>query len=343
MSDDELMTTAIISCPECFHNHGFKTVLYSVGRPSAPACPRCSGKSGIGLDATALHEAVEMFFVDGSVVAETLAPVYAVGAGDIPAAELDGSLVRDAATIRGLVDSSIFHNAPPLWRLGYTNHYHALREADPAKADALLTKGHAVEIAADTLLYRVRLGMLTGPRLLDTDSFDPPPDHIARSWGRWDDGALPILYVADDIELCLHECRTAISDEITLATLRTRCPLRLLDIAAGFDDNGGTRFDDGQLFADFLSRSRGDTWFAITRAVAQAAARAGYDGLRYYSYYSFTMEKCSGLNLALFGRPIADGKLEIASVNRVRITDVHYGFRLGPVLYDADNAPRPEE
>lgn len=242
--------------------------------------------------------------MQGSGAWETLAPVYQVNRLNPCPATLDPTLAADAALLRELAGLVVFDYGPPLWQLGHTEHYDAFAEGDPARvADALVSGGAATTVPAGTAPYRIRRNLEVGPNIVDPATFDPPGEQVARQPGRWDDLGSPVLYVSDDIELCLHECRVALSEEIVLATLITTSDLRLLDMSQGLATTGPTPFENGTLFADFMSRSRRDDWLVICRAISAAARRAGYDGLRYSSYYSFAMEAGAGLNLALFGHP----------------------------------------
>lgn len=323
-----------IACSDCFANEGLRRTMRARGVRSDAPCVRCGSSRGSRLDREALEDGAREFFVDGSILAETLAPVYQVNASNPCPAALDPTVAADAALVRELVGLVVFDYGPPLWQLGYTDHYHDVVEGDPqSAARALVRKAEAITVATGTPLHRIRRNLEMDPTVTDPATFDPPPDGVARQPGRWDDLASPVLYVSDDLELCLHECRVTLSDEIVLATLAPTRDLTLLDVSGGFGVDGPTRFQDGGLFADFMPRSRREEWLSICRAVAGAACEAGYDGVRYTSYYSFAIAEVPGLNLALFGRPLRAGLLELRSVNRVRLTTMTYGFALGPALY----------
>ena len=99
----------------------------------------------------------------------------------------------------------------------------------------------------------------------------------------------------------------------------------------------------------------GDHSYDICSAIALIAAEYGYDGLVYPSYFSLLQtgkipfETTFGIshrripklaeqeqskiiaNLALFGRPVEQGKVEIRSVNRLVLRKVQYDFHFGPV------------
>lgn len=329
----------IAACTECFHNHGFRQVVAMHGSKSETPCPHCGSSSGITLTSEALSTAARDFFVTGSIVSEMLAPYYQVNSNNPHPALLDSTVASDAEKLKAIVGLTVFNYGPPLWQVGITSHWDDFQDLEPSiAADKLVQQAAQMIVPAGTVLYRVRLNVTADHAVTDPRTFDPPPSHVKRVAGRWDDGTNAVLYVADDIELCLHECRATLSDEITLATLVTVRDLRILDVSSGFEDRGSTRFEDGQLFSDFMSRSRSEPWLEICRAIGSAARRAGYDGVRYTSYYSFAMDECSGLNLALFDRPISDGRLRIHSANRLRLTSVKYGYGVGPTLFSEQDA-----
>ena len=100
----------------------------------------------------------------------------------------------------------------------------------------------------------------------------------------------------------------------------------------------------------------GDHSYPITRAIAQAARCAGFDGLVYPSYFSMLRngvkpfettygmsnrqipqyrdfeEAKSTANFAIFGRPIREGLLEVSCINRVVLSTVSYSVHFGPVF-----------
>src|SRR5690606_34823035 len=95
--------------------------------------------------------------------------------------------------------------------------------------------------------------------------------------------------------------------------------------------------------------------YSVCREICIEAKKAGYDGLLFPSYFSFIatghlpFETVYGIsirriptmrdyaksqsipNLALFGRPIRDNKIDVESINRVVLTKVTYNAIFGPV------------
>ncbi len=324
-----------IACPKCFSNWGFRQVIANYAEvPEAP-CPRCSA-AGPLIDRQGLENAISAFFVAGSYLAETMAPVYQVNNCNRHPARFDATLDDDAKLASFLTSQVIFDYGPPLWRVGEVDLKRAFDEGGEerrAAARDFVAAAPRVELTAGTRVFRVRKNPKPDETITTATAFDPPPQHINRSPGRWDDGRTAVLYASNDIELCLHECRVLIAGEIVVASLCVARPLNLLDLTAEIPLTGPTPFEDPNIFARFLSLSRHEPWLDHARAVARAAEAAGLDGIRYTSYYAQGKHHSDALNVALFGRVLEAGDLAIQAVNRLRLTDARYQFSFGPVLY----------
>lgn len=324
-----------VACPNCFANLGFRRSAELSAVRSSGVCGQCGRDTNLKLTKDALATAVEEFFVGGSYISETIAPVYQVNDCNPNPATFDPTLAGDAALACGITGQVAFHYGPPLWRLGLTDHYYSFEAGGSAReeaARALVSSANTLEISAGSQFFRVRLNARADEGIATASAFDPPPIGIKREPGRWDDLDRPVLYVADDIELCLHECRATISDEIVVATVEVIRPLKILDLSASIEFLSGTPFEDPNIFITVMCLSRG-SWLDYCRCISRIAESIGFDGIRYVSYYSRAKHDRKSLNLALFGRPLENGLMKIQSVNRVRIDDMAYKFKFGPVLY----------
>lgn len=306
-------------------------------------CSRC-GEVGPLISKEKLAEAIHIFFVDGSYVAETMTSAYQVNKSNPDPARFDFTLDANAKLACGITGEVIFHYGPPLWRIGEVDLKGAFDEGGDEREMAsigFVRRAPKVTLPIGTRLFRIRRNPTGDETIATAVAFDPPPSYIERSQGRWDDGIKPVLYASDDIELCIHECNVLIADETVVATLSTVRPLVLLDLTAEFPVAGATPFEDPAIFARFLCLSRDSRWLDHARTVARAAQAAGLDGIRYASYYAQAKHHSKALNIALFGRPLEAGDLAIVSVNRLRLTDAHYKYSFGPVLY-TDSEMRAE-
>lgn len=336
-----------IACQACFRNFGFRKTLEEFGRTSDEPCPRCASTGTSKVDDDGLKEAMHKFFVSGSDITGTFTSRYALNKWNSSPSVFDATLAADAELACGLTGLVIFDYGPATWRVGQgclSEEFDAGGELQHWAARDLVKGGEPIVIHADTPFFRVRVNPKLDASISTPAAFDPPPLAIPREPGRLDAPDHPVLYVSDNIELCLHECRVTISDEIVVATLWPLRELHILDLCAPIKPRSHSPWDDPNIFLAYIFRNRGAS-LEHCRAISRAARDLGYDGIRYTSYYAQAKHNIEALNLAIFGHPIADGLLHLASVNRVRISNANYAFRFGPVLFrdDATEASLAEE
>ena len=330
-----MVTEVAVCCPRCFHNYGFVQTVTRHAKPSVGRCPSCASKSEIKLTEADLLRAMEEFFVAGSVLSEREAPVYQVNFHHENRAAFDATLQPDVDRCRSIVGASPLLHRMQLWRLGFTTHYYDFAEGGATRQTAvskLIGLASVTSLTPKDRIYRIRLNMPEDGLGVIPESFDPPPPGTKSTLDRWDDEAFPVLYAADAVETCLHECRTTLADEITLAVLRPTLDLKILDLSADFPNDDVTFFDDPNVFVRFLSMKRDSEWTGFCRVIAREAITLGYDGIKYQSYYSQAKAGDIALNFAVFGRPLAEQRMRIESINRLRFKDMRYEFAFGPAL-----------
>jgi len=66
----------LIACPRCFHNHGLRMMAAASAIPCAGQCPQCGLEGADKLSDAAVENLVAEFFVSGSILSETHAPVF---------------------------------------------------------------------------------------------------------------------------------------------------------------------------------------------------------------------------------------------------------------------------
>ena len=171
--------------------------------------------------------------------------------------------------------------------------------------------------------------------------------------GRFDCKSLPILYASPDLEICIHECRAASSDELYVATLSPARPLRLLDLTKILVEKDVTEFESLDMTVHMLFLASNHS-YPLTRKLALLARKMNYDGLIYPSYFSLikmgvmplrtsygishrrfseTQEFEESLNipnLAIFGRPIKNNVIKVKGINRLILNRVKYDYHFGP-------------
>ena len=207
-----------------------------------------------------------------------------------------------------------------------------------------------VTLSSHQAFYRVRIGPKDPA---DPAEYDSPPPGIPGK-GRLESPSLPVMYGSSDLQVCIHECRATAGDELFAATLNPTRAFTLLDLTEILHEEGVTEFESLDLAVNMLFLA-GPHSYEIARDIAIAARASDYDGLLYPSYFSLLrtggvpFETTYGLshrrfaqlsdyekakvvpNVALFGRPIEEGKVNVRCINRVVMRRVEYDLSFGPV------------
>lgn len=351
-----------VLCADCFNDRGLSLDAARVGIINALPCPNCGAKKSRKLTSYLLKTLAWNFFVRGSTLRSEYgaAPVlqfneHHYGKGTYQAPEWLG---RDVELIQEKARIGVFHYGPRMWMIGCIEPLKALQ--DSARRDEIiqriLSEYPVISFAKGSTLYRLRRDPATP---IESCEYDSPPDHLLGQ-GRLDAEDHPVLYCAQDIEGCVHECRVIVEDELYIATLHAARPLKLLDLTALLLDEDTTEFESLDLAVHMLFYAPEHS-YPISRAIAIAAMRTGFDGLIYPSYFSqiraglmpaetvgygisirhaarhfprLTGYAKSGVypNVALFGRPVRDGLVKIACIDRLILHKVSYDIRFGPVV-----------
>ena len=162
------------------------------------------------------------------------------------------------------------------------------------------------------------------------------------------------MYASQDLQICIHECRVVAEDEIFVATLALTKDVKLLDLTAILPEPGRNEFESLDIAVHMLFFAKEHS-YELCRAIALSAFKSGYDGLVYPSYFSllqtgnipfkssfgmshrmfpqFADQEKSKIiaDLALFGRPVDQGVVEVRCINRLILRKVHYNFHFGPI------------
>ncbi|MDA9509432.1 hypothetical protein XI09_33310 [Bradyrhizobium sp. CCBAU 11386] len=204
----------------------------------------------------------------------------------------------------------------------------------------------------DNLFYRIRVAPSVPENAGEYDSPPKPSDNP----GRLDSLDLRVMYGSQDLQVCIHECRVTADDDLFVATLAPKKDLKLLDLTELLVEEHATEFKSLDMAVHMLFLA-GKHSYQIAREVALAAQRVGFDGVLYPSYFSMLrsggipFETLTGIshrripkfsdrekakivpNIAIFGRPLSEEKVEIKSINRLILARVEYDVRFGPVGY----------
>lgn len=341
-------------CSECFHDQGLRLDAALGGFDDPAECPKCHKTEGKKLDLPHIEELAYRFFVRGTVFRTDYggAPLVQFNQHQETSIDLTPQLAEDVELFEKMLGIGFFYYGPRLWMVGEVTPLNELLDEATRAAviQRVVTEYPAVQFKTADVLYRLRLA----PQEPGAHhEYDSPPDQFLGK-GRLDSSDLPILYGSQDIEVCVHECRTTVDDEAYLATLKPTRDLRLLDLSAPLDEDA-TEFEslDMALHMLFLAARHA---YPITRELAKAAKAQGFDGVIYPSYFSFArtgampFETVYGIsirrikelrahamshvvpNIGLFGRPISDGVLRVDCLNKIILNRVIYDLRFGPVL-----------
>jgi len=157
-------------------------------------------------------------------VAEDAQDEYDIGLELRPDTQSDWALIRQA------IGGRLWFRSPRLFYLGITNHYglHGSLPKDVVR-DQIVPKLRFTEIDKTTTIYRIRLN-LTDHNKFDEGQFDAPPKPRRRGFGRFDNRNLPLFYGSPNLQVCIHECRVTLVDDIFVASLIPTKKLSLIDL-----------------------------------------------------------------------------------------------------------------
>ncbi len=343
-----------VACSRCFKNRGLILDATQYGREEMGACPNCGRDGGIKLGKAPLAYLAERFFVDGSFYKSEFggAPAIQFNEHQKTCIEVDDVLKNDIGVFEKLLGVGFFDYGPRLWMIGEVEPLKALLDEKKRAPiiDRIVAEYPTRVIGLDETFYRVRKspGSAIEPREYDTPPLDIPQD------GRLGSHGVPVMYASPLIDLCVHECRYTVEDELFVAALNPKRELRLLDLTAVLEEDV-TEFESLDMAVHMLFLG-GRKAYDAARAIARAAREKGFDGLVYPSYFSsyyygerpfqtvsgITRRRFEGAknyeqslsvpNLALFGYPIADGMVEVDTINRLVINRVAYEFHHGPAV-----------
>jgi hypothetical protein len=336
-----------ILCGECFSNAGLRSEAAHIGNQDDRPCENRLSRNGAALDQDGLDKLMTRFFVEGSRQ-PYLPTVYRidyskVGKQHAPV-RFDETLQCDYELIAKRLESLRYH-APRPRIMGFGGPYwdftNALKSFDENgnREDLTRVGTDILKRCSDACLeqgeriYRIR----TNPkRIQDPQDIDTPPaqNDTTRGSGRFDSSNLPVLYASNDVETALHESRVRLGDEIVLGTLEISIRQKLVDLDAvkACLEGGRDLNADHHYFLRARLGSQEPIDYRMLRILAFEARLAGFDGIKFRSFYSMLRENHeSAVNYALFGYPIKEGRLKLKSWNSVRLLKASYDFQFGPL------------
>ena len=317
-------------------------------------CSNCGSEGYKKLSHAILCTLAHRYFVWGSLwrTRYGAAPLIQFNEHQVTSIEVQPWLQSDVRLIEQQLGVGFFHYGPRLWMVG---EIAPLKDMERARTrneiiSRILAEYPTRILKTNEHFYRIRVNP-SDPS--DKSQYDSPPSEHA-GCGRLDVKGQPVLYGSPDLEVCIHECRVAAEDYTFVATLRPERDLHLLDLSVLLrEDSSVTEFESLDLTVHMLFLA-GHHSYKFTRAIAESAREAGYDGLVYPSYFSLLrigempFQTVYGIshrrleqlhdheqsktipNLALFGRPVSTGAVDVHCIDRIIISQVRYEYHFGP-------------
>jgi hypothetical protein len=356
----DLTTEEHIICSNCFKDEGLRIDARQIGIESSDECKKCKTNSGYKLTKSLVQSLCYRFFVRGTIHRFEFGgcPLIEMNEQHFNQTNIDVSpwLIEDVKTIETAGEIGLFYYGPRFWMFGEIEPLKSLQKIEEREEsiETILNIYPVRELTTDEYFYRLRKNP-TIPH--EFSEYDTPPE-IFLGDGRFDIANFPILYGSQDLEICIHECRVTVEDHIFVSKLKPKQTLRLLDLTELIDEESVTEFESFDIAIHFLFLASKHS-YQICRDIAKKAYEKGFDGIVYPSYFSYIrtgtipFETVYGIsirripelkehatsqiipNLALFGRPIQDGKVEVDCINKVLINRVVYHTSFGPAFHKA--------
>lgn len=341
-------------CSDCFIDTGLKLSAYKIGIKQEGMCNNCSSKTGAKLNTALIEILAHEFFVRGTIQKNTfgVAPIVQFNQHQTTSISVSTWMKNDISLIEKSIDVGFFHYGPRLWMIGEVEPLKQLESQGSRKKiiERILEEYSVQILSEDDSFYRLRVAPSDPKNVLEYDS---PPDHFLGR-GRLDSVSFPVLYGSQDLEVCVHECRVTVDDELYIATLRPRRELKLLDLSEVLTEDV-TEFESLDLAIHMLFMATTHS-YDISRDIAIMAKSYGFDGIIYPSYFSLVRTGAMPLptiygisarridtykkvvkshvieNIALFGRPIESGDVKVDCINRLQLNRVIYDLNFGPIV-----------
>jgi hypothetical protein len=340
-------------CSECFNDEGLRIDARQIGVLNKKACRNCNKKNGSKLTARLIENLAYRYFVKGTSwkVDYGAAPLIEFNKHQKTSIDFKEPLKSDVVLIENNIHIGFFEYGPRLWMLGQIEPLKKLQTKKYRKEiiHRVVHEYPSLILTSEAKFYRLR----KNPKDPENHSeYDSPPKS---GTGRLDSNRLPILYASPDLEVCIHECRATAIDRLFVSTLRPKSNLKLLNLAVVLEEDC-TEFESLDISVQFLFYAESHS-YEISREIAKAARKLGFDGIIYPSYFSslrtgsYPTQTIYGMsirrfpqykngienktipNVALFGRPIKEKKIFVECINKVILNRIDYHIHFGPTGY----------
>jgi len=344
----------VVLCSNCFQDQGLRLDAFAIGIKGNQKCPNCNSESGHLLTRELVWTLCDRFFVRGSFVNFEYggSPLIQFNEQHFNHSDIEVSpwLEKDVKLIERVGKIGLFYYGPNAWMYGEIGPLKSLQNATERNQviNEILQTYPVIELSDKNFFYRLR----RNPHIShDIFEFDTAPDN-RQGKNRFDSVGFPVLYCSADLELCIHECRATVADNLFVGKLVPIHLLKVLDLTAVLNE-GVTPSESLDLAMHFVFLA-GERSYEICRQIALKAKENGFDGIIFPSFYSHIrtgtkpIETLYGLpirqipqlknyassqsipNLALFGRPIREKRVKVECINKVIINKVIYQTSFGP-------------
>ncbi len=355
ISSDMPQSDEIVLCSNCFLDEGLKLESLKIGLNLDSLCPNCHTNDGRKLSKVLTLILAKRFFVEGTRRKGKFGinPIiefnqYQYKKSDINFQEW---IKNDVKLIAEVVKIGFFHYGPRLWMLGQIEPLKSLVSKEKRKSvvEQIIRTYPKRILSLNETFYRLRKNPKNPSMFYE---FDSPPNP---GGGRLDSDGLSIMYASQDMEVCVHECRATIEDDLYVATLSPEKELKLIDLTELIEEENVNEFNSMDLAMQMLFFAK-DHSYEISRHMSFIIKEAGYDGIIYPSYFSMVrtganpFETIMGLsirrfkhlkeqiksqtiqNIALFGKPIQEKIVKVKCINRVILKQVLYDLQFGTIV-----------
>ena len=343
-------------CSSCFSNEGLRLSAEELGLIDNVICRNCGSLEGRKLTKDLIEILAYRFFVWGTLHHTEFGAAPLVQFNERRESDIDYDPPwpkMDTHLIEKTIGVGFFLYTPRLWMVGLNIvPLEELKEPDTryAAIQRVVEEYPSIIFARGEKFYRLRKEPSNPTDINEYDS----PGTQRKCFNRFDSRALPIMYAAQDLQICVHECRVTAEEEVFVATLRPTRDMKLLNLTEILPYYEESEFESLDMAVHMLFLA-GRHSYEICRELALAAYEKGYDGLVYPSYYSLLrtgripFETSFGLshrmfpqfselekskiivNLALFGHPVKKEDVQVQHINKLVLRRVEYEFHFGPV------------
>jgi len=349
----------LMLCSNCFKDQGLRLDSFRIGIDKEGVCPNCKTSDGKKLTEKLIQDLAYRFFVRGTFKKAKYGGAPLIQFNNHHYKKFDitkiflSPLKEDIQLIEENIKMGFFPYGPRLWMIGENEPLNSLQKKNEAYKviPQILCKYPKKTLSKNSIFFRLRKNPKNPSNHFEYDS---PPIHFSGK-NRLDSKELSIMYASQDLDICIHESRVTVEDDLFLATLRPTRDLKLLDLTEIIQENLW-EFESIDIALHMLF-SAGRHSYRISRKISAAIHKSGLDGVIYPSYFSLVrtgampFDTIYGIsvrrlpsyleqakseiieNIAIFGKPIADKLVTVECINKLILNKVKYDYQFGPVIF----------